>query len=374
MKLLHDILVRRAARPGEHVLGTVVDVRGSSYRRPGARVLIAADGERVGLISGGCLEKDVVRHAFAWTADGPEVALYDTRGDQLHPGGAYGSGCDGIVHLLLERLGGDRIDPLEEIDAVWESRQTAALATVYRAEDAALVGLRYSSRTDRHDDLPDDVVAKLRTACADASGWRHPKSVTLAAEGGTITALVEPLRPPPRLLIFGAGDDARPVASIAAELGWRVEVIDRWPALATRDRFASAATVRCQTFHDIDGEVELTGDSLAIVMTHNLEDDAALVPWLLASDVAWVGLLGPRRRTARVLQKMAEAGTMPSIEAVERLQTPVGLDLGGDAPEQVALSIVSAAVAALHGRTGGALQESGGPIHPEHEHVTWESE
>lgn len=148
MRQLRDILTR-SKRPGSYVLGTVVDVEGSSYRKPGARELINENGSRTGLISGGCLEKDVVRHAFAWTDDGPQVVLYDTRGDKLKPQGDYGTGCDGLVHLLLERWPAGPIDPLAEIERVWETGESAVLATAVVGEEVGARGIRCRYRERR---------------------------------------------------------------------------------------------------------------------------------------------------------------------------------------------------------------------------------
>lgn len=366
MRSLQQILAARARWPGPSVLGTVVDVRGSAYRMPGARMLMRDDGARLGMISGGCLEKDVVRHAFAWTADGPSVVEYDTRTDELHPAGRYGTGCDGIVHLLLERVTREvpdvGVDPLGEIGRVWESRTAATMATVYDGPPE-LIGKRVVRCRDglRHDALEEATVAALDRALSTAGSGRRPVSVQTAG----VTALVEPLRPPLDVVVIGAGDDAQPLVAMGAQMGWRVRVADKWPALVTRERFPTAHALVCAAPDRVVDELVVSSDAVVVLLTHNLGDDAALLPGLLACG-ADVLLVGPRRRTARLLETLAGRGQLPSAAQLDQLQTPAGLDLGGEAPEEVAVSIVAGIVARMNGREGGTLAHNGAAIHDEH--------
>lgn len=359
------------------VLGTVVDVLGSSYRMPGARILLGDDGERVGLISGGCLEKDVVEHAFEWTADGPKTVLYDTRGDELRPQGAWGSGCDGVVQLLLERVDPSRDTPgaLDALADVLERRQAGVLATVYAAGDdlAGLVGRHVfanASGIRGADVLPSPVASQIEAIAQEAADWPRARSLKLEWADESASILVEPLRPPLDLLIFGAGDDVQPVAGLAEQMGWDVRVADCWPALATRKRFPGARQVVCGPTETLLDEVEVDSNTFAVVMTHDFADDLTVLPDLIAQEPAFVGLLGPRSRTKRLMQKLHERGRLPEPEALDCLQTPVGLDVGGEAPSEVALSIVSAVLAAKNGRDGGRLQASEGSIHDAHERIT----
>ncbi len=372
---MRDILTAAAARRGQHVLGTVVDVRGSSYRKPGARVLIGQDGSRVGLISGGCLEKDVVRKAFAWTEGGPEVVLFDTRGDRLEPKGDYGTGCDGMVWLLLENWPVDGIDPLAEIRSVWETHDEVVLSTLYDGSEAlGARGVLRDSNAQWSPDFPKRLRTHLLPHMEAAREWSRPRSVRLQFGEENVSVLVEPLRPPPELLVFGAGDDVQPLVRIASAMGWEIRVADRWPALVTRDRFPEATELVCQPVEKILEHVAPRTDSNVVLMTHSLTDDAALLPELLKSEASYVGLLGPRRRTARLMQILAEEGRLPSPDTLDRLQTPVGLDLGGEGPEEVALSIMSAITARRNERQGGVLQTGDQPIHPAHETIVEEIE
>lgn len=365
MTTLADILNAARAMP-RAVLGTLVDVRGSSYRRPGARVLVGEDGRRVGMISGGCLEREVVRQAFALTEGGPTLASYDTRGDALRPFGAYGSGCEGIVSLWLERVGGPSC-ALGAIEAAWAAGEALGVATVYDAQGAgeALLGRRATLRAGAWSGDP-SVEEVFGEAVAGAWGARWPSAVTASVGGGEVTALVEHLPPPPELLVYGAGDDVQPLVAMAAAMGWAVHVVDRWPALATTARFPQAASVRCVA-PEVAGEaVTIRPWTHALLMTHSLRDDLVLLPMLLDSPSPWIGLLGPRRRTMRLMAELASRGRLPDAEALARVQTPAGLDLGAEAPEEVALSVLAGLVAARNGACGGLLRDASGAIHAEH--------
>lgn len=348
------------------VLGTVVDVRGSAYRMPGARILIGRDGQRTGMISGGCLEKDVVRQAFAWTERGPTVVEYDTRSDELHPQGRYGTGCDGVVHLLLERVGsaGGRgaIDPLLVLADVHERRRRVVMATFYDGP-SELIGRRILWREGivESDSVDSDLVDVLTPLLQEATRWSRPRSVRVVGA----TALVEALKPPLDFVIFGAGDDAVVLAEMAATLGWRVRVADKWPALVTRERFPTADALVCAPGRKAADSLAIGADSVVVLATHSLDDDAVLLPEVLATG-AHVVLVGPRSRTARLMRALAADGRLPPVDQLDRLETPAGLDLGGEGPEEVAASIVAGVIASRNGRAGGFLAGSAVSIHDEH--------
>lgn len=387
MKELEDILdvYQRTPANEQVVLGTLVDLRGSGYRRPGARVLMNTSHERVGLISGGCLERDVVRQAWALTEDGPCLALYDTRGDALHPQGPYGTGCDGLVTLLLERLPpfaspedtSRRIDPLREIAALYDApvgASTLAMATIYGVasesssenEDSMEIGARLvldAEGKTRHDEVfPDKLVDMILPELKKLTG----SSRSISLHVGGYTMLLEVFLPPADLLVFGDGDDVIPLVELAAVMGWRPRLVGKWPARVTRARFPRAHKLHLLEKDTLD-EIPVHANTHVLVMTHDFEWDVRLLPALLESDACHIGLLGPRRRTMNLLKTMRERGKLPTPAQLERLETPVGLDLGGDAPEEVALSIISSLVARKHGRSGGKISAQQGTIHDPHE-------
>ncbi|MFB6374638.1 MAG: XdhC family protein, partial [Bradymonadaceae bacterium] len=342
-------------------------------RKPGARMLVDRNGQRVGLISGGCLEDEVVRQAFEWTANGPRTVLFDTRTDELHPEGRYGTGCEGIVRLFLERIDPGDADPLPVLVETIEQRESTVIATVYASEHTdELEGLRVRLGRESSPgsvDVSAPVRARLDELVAEARDWSRPKTVRLETPEGRLEVLLEPLKPPIELLVVGAGDDARPVAALAHEMGWEVRIADTRPTLTTRDRFPNARQLVSDPAEVLAQQLDVGPHTSVVIMTHQLATDAELVPAMLETDAPFVGLLGPRSRAARLIDHWRDEGRLPDPEQLDRLQTPLGLDLGGEAPSEVALSITSAVLAAHYGRDGGPLQQRDGRIHAPHDRI-----
>ena len=311
------------------VLATLVRVEGSSYRRPGARLLVTADGRRIGAISGGCLEADLVERARGVLASGvAEAVTYDTTAENDLVWGV-GLGCHGVVRVLLERI---------DAPPTW--------AAELRAATAARRTVRLRVRHDGPDPL------------------RWGTRLAASAEGAPAAGEWEqPVPPPPALFILGAGEDARPVASLARTLGWHVTVADPRPAFATQERFPAADTVVTAPAAELVARLDPGPDALVVVMTHHYVHDLPLLGALLGRPLAYVGLLGPRRRAERILAELAATAPAAAAELGRRLRAPVGLDLGADGPEQVALAILAEMQAVLGGRDGRPLRERSGPIH-----------
>jgi xanthine/CO dehydrogenase XdhC/CoxF family maturation factor len=329
---------RRAA------LATVIRVRGSAYRQRGARMLVLEDGETVGSISGGCLEADVIKKARHAVATGkPRVHVYDGRDDE----GDAGTGCRGEVTVLVERLAGDC--HLDELDAWLTRREVGVLATVIRA--ACLpVGARLllgQTGVVRDDIGNSEILVDAGALLAEArGGTRHYADIEVCFE---IVA------PPPRLVLFGAGADAEPLARFAKGLGWHVTVVEVRAGNRTRARFADADAVLVAGPDAACAEISFGPDTAVVVMTHNARQDRRVLEFLLPSRVAYVGLLGSRDRAGRILEGLGHD---------DRIHAPVGLDIGADAPEEIALSILAEVRAFFSGRRGGRLRERLEPMHP----------
>ncbi|MFZ9746983.1 MAG: XdhC family protein [Opitutaceae bacterium] len=310
------------------VLATLVRVEGSSYRRPGARLLLTADGRRIGAISGGCLEADLVERAQGVRAHGvAEAVTYDTTAENDLVWGV-GLGCHGVVRILLERI---------------------AAPPAWAAELRAAAGARRPVRLRVRHDGPDPL--------------RWGTRLAPAAEAAGSGEWEQAVTPPPALFILGAGEDARPVAALARILGWQVTVADPRPAFATRERFPAADTVFTAPATELVARLDPGPDALVVVMTHHYVHDLPLLGALLGRPLAYVGLLGPRRRTTRILADLAATAPEAAAELGRRLHAPVGLDLGADGAEQVALAILAEMQAVLGGRDGRPLRERAGPIH-----------
>lgn len=320
-------LVAPDAQPA--VLATLVSVEGSSYRRPGARLLVSAAGGRLGSISGGCLEEDVMARAARVHATGrPDAVVYDTTSENDLVWGV-GLGCHGIVRVLLEKVP-PQPPWARALAENFKRRRTTALAITHGGEDSATWGTRLAAPGD----------------CADPD-----------------RLFLEMVAPPPPLVIFGAGDDAQPLARLARELGWQITVADPRAAFATVERFPMADALVVGPAEALVEKTAPGPDTLAVVMTHHYVHDVPLLRALLARPLAYLGLLGPRKRAEKILADLAAQGVAISAEQRARLHAPVGLDLGADSPEQVALSMVAEMQAVLARRNARPLRERTQPIH-----------
>lgn len=353
--LIDQILA--AHRPGESaVLGTLVDLEGSGYRRPGARLLMHADGRFTGAISGGCLERDIARNAFPITADGPALIRLDTRSGLFGQADRYGTGCDGVVHLLLERLDAAPIDPLGLIQDARAAGEAQVIVTGFEA-DGAWTAARgtLAWQTAAGVECAPHVPATMRDALADAmaEARAHQHSLGLRLDGGAdrLRALVEYRPARPELIIVGTGHDAHALATLAAPLGWRVRVLGGHP-LALADFAAPTQVVPARPAAE---DLGLHAAAYVVLMSHSLALDGAILPLALASAAPYVGLLGPRRRAARLMTRLHAAGALPEPALLDKLASPVGLDLGGDDPTEVALAILAQVVARRNQRAGGAF-------------------
>lgn len=348
------------------VLATVVHVRGSAYRRPGARMLILPDGRRIGTISGGCLEGEVSKKAWWMTSSGaPTLRTYDTSAGE-DAVWEFGLGCNGVVEVLLERLdGGDAVASLEFLDRCRCSRREAVVACVILGDSGGAYHPGDRLFLDDQGMSEGRLVGTpleplLREQAEGAFRERRSRLVHF----GECRVFVEWVAPPQSLVLFGAGHDAVPLVAIASELGWQVTVADGRPAYLQASRFPGADRVVLTRPGDWLAGVEIGPQTAVVLMTHNYELDRRLLRELLPRRPRYLGLLGPKNRAERLL---AELGA----EAAETdLHAPVGLDIGATTPASIAVAVVAEIQAALTGRPGGRLRLRSGPMHaPEKEVV-----
>jgi xanthine/CO dehydrogenase XdhC/CoxF family maturation factor len=336
-----DLWSSVAAAGEEAVLATVVKTQFSSYRLPGARLLLTKHGRRVGSISGGCLEDDVLKKAWWLTEKGPVVRHYDTTADNEIATSGYGLGCNGIVHVLLERVRPDDCAILNLIREVRTRRQAGVVA--HAIEPA---GERYILGDQK---MPAEIEAEAQSALAAGAN-----RVVRAAEREWF---IETVTPAVRLLIFGAGDDAIPLADLAKYLGWRVEVFDGRSHYARREKFASADEVTVRVAGAPSPEIDPW--TVAVLMSHSYSQDLDALRELADLPLRYLGILGPNKRTVRLFE---DAGLEPARISA-KLHGPMGLDIGADGPEQVALAVIAEIQATLNSREGGALRTRDGSIH-----------
>ena len=351
------------------VLATVVRVTGSSYGGVGARMVIRSDSSTVGLVSGGCLESDLAEHARRVQASGrAEVVTYDTRDDDDAPWG-LGLGCNGLIEVLLEPLSPSRArDIAAIIDRALAGDAPSVIATVIRAPVSRsgfpAIGshaLLENGETRSIGDWGTGSTLTDTAECVDeaiAAGRRG-----FVREFGAVEVAFEVVMPAVHLVVCGIGPDAAPVARFASQLGWDVIVVDHRPLTdAHSKRFPGARVVECAEAIRLAEVVPLTGRTAAVVMSHHFPRDRDYVKALLEANVAYVGVLGPRARTERVLAELATGNGAPGAIG-DRLFAPVGLDLGGEGPDAIALAIISQVSAVTSGRGGGHLRDRRAPMH-----------
>jgi xanthine dehydrogenase accessory factor len=354
----------------EYVLATVIAVEGSSYRKPGACMLLAQDGRRAGTVSGGCLEAEVARRAFWHTADGPTVQRYSTAEDDGDR--PYGSGCGGVVWLLLERrsTAGPLLNALAQ---AFHRRTPLAVGTVLEGEQLgcrAFAGLKQSppigSRAAAElglgcENSLNDIGEALQNLAEQALAGAASMEAKIPIRGAEARVWIDFRPPRPGLWIFGAGDDAKPLMHFAKALGWFVTMADGRAQLVNRERFPLADELHVLPARELAANhstpqsalANLHSQDAAVVMTHSFEQDSRVLASLLALKVrlTYIGVLGPQRRTRELLAEAARLLGLRSdpdfseIATVDNwlaeLHAPTGLDLGAESPETIALSIVA---------------------------------
>jgi xanthine/CO dehydrogenase XdhC/CoxF family maturation factor len=335
----------------DYVLATVVDVEGPSYRKPGARMLIAVDGRRAGTVSGGCLEAEVAKRAWWLTDLGPVVQRYSTLADDGEL--PYGSGCGGVIYLLLERRA-TAAPLLHVLESAFHARVSLAIATVLEGAETGKRAIASGNGVDiAHPPSANPLESTLSNMALQALERMQSTDQRLTIDRNDTRVWVDYRAARPGLWIFGAGDDAKPILRLARELGWFAAVADGRSNLATRDRFQTADTIITLPTSELPERSEsvlsdLKATDAAILITHSFEQDSRILASLLSRDTvpAYVGVLGPQRRTREVLAEATRLlGLEDSPDRIEqwlsRLHAPTGLDVGAETPAAIALSIVA---------------------------------
>ena len=333
-------------------------------------MVIRPDGGTVGSISAGCLDRDVCERAQAVIVSGkPALVAYDTTaaGDNVW---GLGLGCAGLVEILIEPLGQDapanRV--LTFLGERVSRRDVGVVVTVFRSGGAAAgaVGWRLmlTEGGPTSCSVEDPRLAQTLTDGA-RQALREGRSRVreYAVPGGTAEALIEVVSPPMPLVIYGAGDDAVPLARLAKEVGWHVTVVDSRSGFATTERFPWADVVVVVRPEDAGPRVPLNDRTAAVVMTHNYGHDLELLKILLPSPVRYLGILGARNRTMAMLRALKEAGLAVAEHDLAKVYSPVGMDIGAETPEEIALAILAEIRAVTTGRTAGFLRDRRGSIH-----------
>ncbi|SDR42740.1 XdhC family protein [Natronobacterium texcoconense] len=349
------------------VLATIVDVEGNAYRRPGAKMLLDEEGGGVGSITAGCLEDELLRQAESVRESGrPELVTYDLMEDDDDVWG-LGVGCNGIIDVLLEPLT-ERYQPA--VDA-FDAGEDVAIVTVLESDAESLSTgdrLYYYPDGDRFGTPGSEPVAvwpreKLREPAEELADRGRGDVLETTVEGERVDLFVDGLSAPPELVVFGTGHDVGPVVELAKLNDFRVTVVSFRGGVDPEARFPSIDRGMTTSPGTLREDLDLDGNTYAVVMTHNFVDDRLAVDTLLESPVPYVGLMGPRERFEEMLAKFETEGRQIDADERAKLYTPVGLDLGSGSPYGIAHSIVAELLAVVNDCEPRHLTEREGPVH-----------
>ncbi|MBI2273110.1 MAG: XdhC family protein [Bacteroidetes bacterium] len=339
-------------------LATVVHVSGSSYRRPGARMLVREDGQLTGAISGGCLEGDALRKAvLAITQGKNKLVIYDTTDEDDAKLGVQ-LGCNGIVSILFEPVNADQPNhPIQLLRRVIAERKPAILVTGYSLNQNDHIG------TTAMADLPAVVSSQIQSTVATVLAEQQSVHLDLPIEANQQHFFVEYCRPSIALVVVGAGNDALPLVNMAHVLGWEITVVDGRVTHATTQRFPLADSIIVAKPKEAAARLQTDARTALVLMTHNYNYDLDMLQQLPATDIAYIGMLGPAAKRNRMLDELAAQGIVLEDGFLEKIYGPTGIDLGAETAAEIALSITAEIMSVLQDTPPVHLREKKQAIH-----------
>lgn len=334
------------------VLATIIETVGSTYQKAGARMLITAQGELLGLLGGGCFEHDLVEQAHSVFATGtPKSVFYDMRAPEDVLWG-LGLGCNGAVRVLLQLItAANAYSPLNHLST---GEENGVLITICDSSHSAFPAghnLFLASADTNSTKLLTTAPFPFATAALQTLLQQKPRLENHVLDDQPLTAFYAPVQAPLKLLVIGAGTDAIPLVHCAKALGWRVSVVDYRPAYLQAERFAAAEQIHPLFPEELSAQLPLDGYQAVVLMTHNVAYDQRYLQALSHCQIPYIGLLGPAARRDRLLQSLGEDARRLSA----RVYGPVGLDIGAETPEEIALSIMAGIHSDITGRSGKDL-------------------
>jgi xanthine dehydrogenase accessory factor len=354
-----DFTSRKAA------LATVVKVRGSSYRSPGARMLITDDGKWIGSISGGCLEGDALRKARQVMIDNkPMTVTYDTR-EESNQNLGIGLGCNGVIDVLIEPINiSEENNPISLFERFISTKEPLTLATIFNATSG--VGEKIIARaTGEIRNYFSNVVLSnvVKNDLLELFNTKKSEAKTFTTPDGEAEVFMELVQPSVSLIIFGGGFDARPVSQLAKTLGWDVQVTDECVAHIAPLFFPTADKLSLCHRDFIDRDFEITPFTACVLMSHNYDYDRDVLKKLIKTETPYIGILGPRKRFDKMLVEFSAQGLPLQDEDIHRIHSPIGLDIGAETPDEIAVSIIAEIQGKFVNRSGGFLKYRNAPIH-----------
>ncbi len=356
INLLIDAYRRLNKHSENIVLATIIETMGSTYQKAGTCMIIEQNGELSGLLGGGCFERDLVEQAqWVFETGNAKTILYDMRSSSDVIWG-LGLGCNGAVRVLLQLLSPeDNYSPLSSIAESVDASMTGILVTVYDSahpdipvgSSTFLTGLEGENPKIPLPPAPFLFMATARQVLLQGK----PRVESHAIDGYSVKIFYNPIQPPLQLLVIGAGVDAVPVAYCAKSLGWRVTVVDHRLDYVKPGRFQNVDRLLHLLPEELDKTMDLSQFNATVLMTHNIEADLRFLNATANSGIPYIGLLGPAQRKDRLLQSLSDKGA----SITNRVYGPVGLDIGAETPEEIAVSIMAGIHAAIGGRDGRHL-------------------
>jgi xanthine dehydrogenase accessory factor len=359
-----------AVQSGKNVaLALVVHLEGSSYRRPGARMLVNDEGELTGAISGGCLEGDALRKAmYALSQQRSMLVTYDTSDEDDMTIGIQ-LGCAGVIQVLFEPIDSAKQDnPIQLIRKALAVQQQAVMVTLFNLSnkhaDQPGTCLLMESNGNITGSIPIQGMEKIVMEDVQLV-MQHKKSVfrEYQADGMSMTAFIEFLQPAISLVVVGAGNDAVPMVQIADALGWEVSVVDGRNTHARPERFEAACQVLVAKPEAVLDQLHIDSSTVFVMMTHNYNYDLSMLKALLPTPIPYIGMLGPQKKLDRMLDELRQEGMQLDDAMLSKVHGPTGLEIGAETPEEIALSIIAEIQAVMAGKAGGMLKDKPGVIH-----------
>lgn len=349
-------------------LATVVRVKGSSYRSPGARMLITDDGRWVGSISGGCLEGDALRKARnVMASKKPLTVTYDTR-EESNQNLGIGLGCNGVIDVLIEPVElQEENNPITLFQSITASQEPIALATVFESSQEDAIGKKIlidqSEKSLFNSIQAGELVSQIKPDLQKIFISRRSETKFYQSNDEKYEVFIELIQPVISLIIFGGGFDARPVSQLAKSLGWNVSVTDECVSHIAPIFFPSADKLQLCQREFVDRDFAITPYTACVLMSHNYDYDRDVLKKLIQSSTPYIGILGPRKRFEKMKDEFLAGGINLTEKDLHRIHSPIGLDIGAEAPDEIAVSIIAEIQSKFSDRSGGFLKYNPGPIH-----------
>jgi len=351
-------------------LATLVHLNGSSYRRPGARMIVDEEGQLTGAISGGCLEGDALRKAvFCIHTQTPKLVVYDTSDEEDATIGIQ-LGCSGIIQVLFEPIDEtDPLNPIELLKKAIQKRQNTVLVTLYASKikkgDTVGTSMLLEDSGKFHNNstfqlvpetLMQDIKETLTVKKSTFKSYQHNDK--------TFNAFLSFISPPVSLVIVGAGNDAIPLQSIAETLGWEVTIVDGRHTYAKLERFSSACQIIVSKPEQVLQQIPMDDKTVFVLMTHNYNYDYAILKALLGENVPYIGALGPKKKLDNMIKDLQAENIFLNERQKNILYGPIGLEIGAETPAEIALSITAEIMSVMNNKKGGSLRNLSTEIHP----------